>query len=160
MLDSFPPISGDCNFWTRMTMMPMKSTKLICRNMRFMTFNRLHSDEGRNVVFVSFSLTVNRSSLTMIEASTGPFITHQMAALSFMSQHLRKQVITHSAHTVNTHSSTWARRIAFRTHPMSSKCSLSTAQMVTHTVGVPVPTETWTSTTRDQLKINHSVWCV
>lgn len=31
------------------------------------------------------------AQLTMIEASTGPLITHQMAALSFMSQHLHQR---------------------------------------------------------------------
>lgn len=30
----------------------------------------------------------------------------------------------------------------FSTYPISSKCSLSTAQMVTHSVGVPVRAET------------------
>lgn len=31
---------------------------------------------------------------TIIEASTGPLITHQMAALSFMSQHLKEKTTT------------------------------------------------------------------
>lgn len=38
------------------------------------------------------------SILTIIEARTGPFITHQMAALSFMSQHLRKQKNIHNTY--------------------------------------------------------------
>lgn len=40
---------------------------------------RLHRKCYKNLCIIS----------TMMEASTGPFITHQMAALVFMSQHLK-----------------------------------------------------------------------
>lgn len=40
------------------------------------------------------------AQLTMIEASTGPLITHQMAALSFMSQHLRQRRRRRTPHLI------------------------------------------------------------
>lgn len=56
MLDSFPPMSGDCSFCTRMMIIPTKRTKFI-----------------------------------IMEATTGPLITHQRAVFSFVSQHLEEE---------------------------------------------------------------------
>lgn len=88
-------MSGDWSFWTRMMMMPMKSTKLICRRWMRQQFKRLMTSRG---VSSHLSDVHTLIALTMIEASTGPLITHQMAALSFMSQHLhqRRRTVTFS----------------------------------------------------------------
>lgn len=90
---------------------------------------------------------------TIIEANTGPLITHQIAALSFKSQQLQRQTnaelhpetgksIQNSyltkAHPHSTSLLSLYFHSMFLTYPMSSKYSLSTAQMVTHRVGVPV----------------------
>lgn len=65
-------------------MMPMKRTKLICgKDLKERRFRKIKTS------LVKVSQT--EWGLTIMEASTGPFITHQMAALSFMSQQLRQQ---------------------------------------------------------------------
>ena len=81
-------------------------------------------------------LPCNLLELTIMDASTGPLITHQMAALSFISQHLR-EIRPRSIFTRLSSQITAVDIELLTTHPMSSKCSLNTAQMVTQTVGVP-----------------------
>lgn len=134
MLDSFPPISGDCNFWTRMTIIPMKSTKLICRKIQWEDMrNKQHLGKRSTVHSFSSRLITHHNwsqHRSLDHPPDGSVVIHVPTA--------ERGGKKNNNQDMKRRSSTRESILLFITYPISSKCSLSTAQMVTHTVGVPV----------------------
>lgn len=125
--------------------MPMKSTKLICRKMSWeLVFFR--PDASSHSIFYIY-VQVMLMLLYFIKLKLDRHSPLSKPALVPLSptrwQHCHSCPNTwehrweHLQHTVHT---LIIMGILLITYPISSKCSLSTAQMVTHTVGVPVQT--------------------